>query len=92
MAVHLAKYEEWPQIGSKVLSSCPTSVTLAWYDGTYSSIWSPVRIKHGKDYNEWTETLDTKSILLYDIKLTSGQHLRKDCIDILKSCYDTLNS
>ena len=88
MAVDLQKYEEWPQIG-KVIKSNEDTVTLAWYDGTYSSPWTKVKLKQGKQYVEWRETVGRNELIMYDITLTSGYRLRKDAVEKLKSFFNT---
>ena len=84
VAVNLQNYEEWPQIG-KVINSNEDTVTLAWYDGTYSSPWIKVKLKKGKQYIEWREIVCRDVLIMYDITLTSGYRLRKDAVEKLKS-------
>lgn len=56
VAVNLIKYKEWPQIG-EVICSDQDTVTLAWYDGLYSTPWIKVKLKHGGEHCDWIETL-----------------------------------
>ena len=74
VAVHLSKYEEFPQIG-KVCAVADNSITISWFDGAFNDIWSVVRLKGG---GEWREKVEKKDILLHDIEITRGQRLKKD--------------
>ena len=80
MAAWLDKYEEWSQLGEVICTDTDT-VTLAWYDGTYSSAWAAVKIKEGSEYIHWRETVPRRAIILCDIKLTNGKKLRKDTVE-----------
>lgn len=84
VAVYLQKYPEFPQIG-KVRSIDNNAITISWYDGAFNDIWSMVKLKKGE---EWSEKIDKKSILLYDIEFTRGQRLKKDAHQALKKYYD----
>ena len=61
MAAWLDKYEEWSQLGEVICTDTDT-VTLAWYDGTYSSAWAAVKIKEGSEYIHWRETVPRRAI------------------------------
>ena len=73
VAVYLAKYPEFPQIG-QVRSSTDTTITISWYDGTFNDIWSLVKLKKGE---EWKETINKSSVLLFDIVFTKGPEAEK---------------
>lgn len=87
VAVNLAKYEEWPQIG-EVISSQQDTLTLSWYDGLYSTPWMKVKLKNGDD---WKETVSKDTLIMYDITLTAGQRLRKDTVEKLKNSFENSN-
>jgi len=87
VAVNLAKYEEWPQIG-EVISSQQDTLTLSWYDGLYSTPWMKVKLKNG---NDWKETVSKDTLIMYDITLTAGQRLRKDTVEKLKNSFENSN-
>lgn len=84
VAVYLPKYPEFPQIG-QVQCSNDESITISWYDGTFNDIWTLVKLKKGL---EWKETIKKTSILLYDLVLTKGQRLKKDCNQFLREYYE----
>jgi hypothetical protein len=62
-----------------------TAVTISWFDGAFSDIWSIVKLKKGE---EWRENVNKKDILLHDIELTKGQRLKKDTQFFLRTYYD----
>lgn len=84
VAVYLSKYPEFPQIG-KVRSVTDNTVTISWYDGAYNDIWSIVKLKKGED---WQESIEKNSVLLYDIEFTRGQRLKKDTQKALRDYFD----
>ena len=84
VAVYLPKYPEFPQIG-KIRSIANDAISISWFDGTYSDIWSMVKLKRGE---EWREEIEKKSIIFYDIEFTKGQRLKKDAQQALKRYYD----
>ena len=89
VAVNLAKYEEWPQIG-EVMSIEQDTVTLAWYDGLYSTPWMKVKLKQGRKHGDWRETVSKDTLILYDILLTAGQRLKKDAVEKLKDSSENI--
>lgn len=84
VAVYLPKYPEFPQIG-KVQSMDEAAVTISWFDGAFNDIWSMVKLKKGE---QWTEKVNRKDIILYDIEFTKGQRLKKDTQLFLRTYLD----
>ena len=90
VALNLTKYEEWPQIG-EVICSDPDTVTLAWYDGLYSTPWIKVKLKHGGEHCDWIETVSKDAVIIQNISLTAGHRLRKDAVEKLKASSQNTN-
>ena len=61
------------------------TVTLAWYDGLYSTPWIKVKLKHGGECSDWIETVSKDAIVIQDITLTAGYHLRTDAVEKLRA-------
>ena len=92
VAVRCENYEKEPTLG-KVLKVYSDSVDIVWLEGDYSKAWKIARHRDPKNKRrlvDWTDIVPKSSILLFDFKLTSKNHLRKSSVEHLKKIYSEL--
>lgn len=68
-----------PFIGEVINSTSDgTSVTLKWWEGTYSGTWKPSKWRKGKKSVDWTEDVELSKIILsgFYLKAKEGKRPR----------------
>ena len=92
VVVNCANCDLEPLLG-KVISINGEEVTIVWLEGHYNSSWrtsKQVDPANKRKKIDWTDTIPLNSIILYDFKLTSTNHLRKNTVTHLKRYYEQL--
>ena len=89
VALRCVKYNERPQLG-QVLEVKDT-VTIKWYDGTWSSKWKVYTYRNGRQMVAWIETLPLSDIIAGNIQLTNSGALPKAIKDKLRHLYNSLD-
>ncbi len=74
VACYVPKYrDEEPQIGViKSLMEGGEKIEIEWMVGGYSECWEMCKIKKGKEYVPWSETIFVKNIL-FPVELTKSK-------------------
>ena len=65
------------------------NVEVLWMEGGYTKTWRVVKqLNHNNNGKfEWKDIVPKSSIIMFDFKLTSNNHLRKFTVDHLKKSY-----
>lgn len=88
ISVYLEKYaDEQPQLGM-IKAVHETTITIAWYAGSYTGKWKFCMTGSGRNRKKWTETIPKDNIYC-EVKLTPTLKLSKD--SLLKDLYVQLN-
>ena len=66
------------------------NVEVVWMEGGYTKAWRVAKQLDPKNRRKkigWKDTIPKSSIILFDFKLTSNNHLRKSIVDHLKKTF-----
>ena len=85
VALLCPQYNERPQV-AKVKKVHPESVTVEWYDGSWTSSWKLYRYKLGRKTMTWEEDV-LKKDAIDKVNFTKSMRLTAQTIRKLKSLY-----
>ena len=66
------------------------NVEVVWMEGGYTKAWRVAKQLDPKNHRkkfDWKDIVPKSSIIMFDFKLTSNNHLRKLTVDHLKKSY-----
>ena len=92
VAVHCDNCSQEPLI-AKVEDVKGDDIEIVWLEGGYMKAWKVAKtqdLKNKRKKVDWRDTLPRSSVILFDFKLTSSNHLRKATIAHLKKAYEEL--
>ena len=66
-----------------------SNLVVSWMKGSYSTRWTPWKVRKGRRNVDWVDTIPKSSVILYDFTLTPTGYLRKTTVEHLKHAYTT---
>ena len=89
VAVSCENYDRTPVLG-RIMEVLEKEIDTVWLEGDYSTAWRVAKHQDPKNRRrkiEWKDRIPKSSVILYDFKLTSTNHLRKVTVEHLKKAY-----
>ena len=83
------------QLLARIVQVFDTNIEVVWLKGEYDKSWKVARHRDPQNRRkmvDWKDILPKSCIILFDIELTSTNHLRKATIEHLRKAYSNLRS